>query len=178
MLARIDTDHRHISTLLDLLERKIERLQQGGAIQMTMLRDVVDYLHRYADQCHHPMEDILYQFYLDKTGQSEGEIHRLGHDHLALADATNAILDTLNMILSDQVVPRQRLIKDLQLLLTMQRQHLQFEDTVLLPKISAALDEQDWQQLQSEIAHKIQSDPLFNSSERDYEDLRAYLAEA
>ncbi|QIZ77530.1 hemerythrin domain-containing protein [Ferrimonas lipolytica] len=177
MLARIDTDHRHITSLLNLLADKIDRLEQGGAVQMTMLHDAVDYLHRYADHCHHPLEDILYQYYLDKTEQSEGDVHRLAQEHHNLADATNAILDTLRMILNDQVVPRERLIKDLQLFLTMQRDHLSYEDNVLLPKVAAALDEDDWSKLQVMVADKIQHDPLFSSSARDYEDLRAYLAE-
>ena len=49
MLARIHTDHRHILILLDVLEGKAERLEQGEGVRLPLIRDIVDYLQTYAD---------------------------------------------------------------------------------------------------------------------------------
>ncbi|WP_028117685.1 hemerythrin domain-containing protein [Ferrimonas senticii] len=176
MLERIAEDHRHFHILLDLLEQKIERLEQGGGINMPMLQELIDYLHRYADRCHHPLEDRIYQFYLERTGQPALTLHKLAEEHQALAQATSAILATVTMILADQVVPRQRLVANLRQFLTLQRNHLSYEDQQLLPKIAATLSEDDWQSLTPQLQQLCQSDPLFANSGADYQHLRDYLA--
>ncbi len=178
LLARIHTDHKHFSTLLTLLDKKADRLEEGDAINLNFLRDVVDYLQRYADHSHHPMEDILYQYYLDKTGNSQGAVHRLAEEHGFLREATDQLMDTLNMILNDAVVPRDRLIADIKAFVSMQRHHLAQEEEHVLPKLERELDEKDWRVVNAKVADTLINDPLFNSDKDDqYEELRAYLVE-
>ncbi|GAA4873879.1 hemerythrin domain-containing protein [Ferrimonas pelagia] len=179
MLARIHTDHAHILTLLNLLDRKAGRLERGEEVSLTLIRDVIDYLQRYADNSHHPMEDILYQYYLEKVGETDGTVHRLAQEHETLRIATDQLMDTLNMILNDAVVPRERLITDLKTFAGQQRRHLEQEEKHVLPKLEQELKEDDWQLLQQQVADTLMDDPLFSGGgEREYEDLRAYLSEA
>ncbi|MBY6188070.1 hemerythrin domain-containing protein [Marinobacter hydrocarbonoclasticus] len=180
MLARIHTDHAHISTLLSVLAGKAQRLKAGQEVNLSVVRDVVDYLQRYADQSHHPMEDILYQYYLDKVGDTQqGEVHRLAIEHGKLREATDQLFDTLNMILNDAVVPRERLIEDIEDFVALQRNHLEQEEVRVLPLLERSLGEQDWEQIHRLVASKLVDDPLFGETgDREFEDLRAYLMEA
>ncbi len=177
MLARIHTDHAHISTLLSVLAGKVQRLKAGQEVNLSVVRDVVDYLQRYADQCHHPMEDILYQYYLDKVGDTkEGDLHQLAVEHRKLREATDQLFDTLNMILNDAVVPRERLIADIDEFVVLQRTHLEQEEIRVLPLLERTLGEQDWEKIHRLVASKLVDDPLFGETgDREFEDLRAYL---
>lgn len=178
MLARIHTDHRHISTLLAVLARKVIKLRSGQEINLSLVRDVVDYLQRYADRSHHPMEDILYQYYLDKKGES-GDVHRLAMEHRQLQKITEQLFDTLTMILNDAVVPRDRLIDEIDGFVEIQRKHLQEEEGQILPLLEEHLDDNDWETVRKLVANKLVDDPLFGESgDREYEDLRAYLVDA
>ncbi|MBY5993445.1 hemerythrin domain-containing protein [Ferrimonas balearica] len=180
MLARIHTDHAHISTLLSVLSGKVQRLKDGQEVNLTLVRDVVDYLQRYADHSHHPMEDILYQYYLDKVGDtSQGEVHKLAQEHHKLQQATDQLFDTLTMILNDAVVPRERLIADIEAFVVMQRTHLEQEELRVLPLLERSLDEKDWEQIHRLVASKLVDDPLFGETgDREFEDLRTYLMDA
>ncbi|MBW3140785.1 hemerythrin domain-containing protein [Ferrimonas balearica] len=177
MLARIHTDHAHISTLLSVLSAKAQRLKQGQEVNLSVIRDVVDYLQRYADQSHHPMEDILYQYYLDKVGDTQqGEVHQLAIEHRKLREATDQLFDTLNMILNDAVVPRERLIADIEDFVRLQRTHLEQEEVRVLPLLERTLTDHDWQQIHRLVANKLVEDPLFgDTGDREFEDLREYL---
>ncbi|SHH79955.1 hemerythrin domain-containing protein [Ferrimonas marina] len=178
MLARIHTDHAHIATLLALLDNKANRLALGQEVSLPLVRDVIDYLQRYADHSHHPMEDILYQYYLEKQGKGAETVHRLGQEHKVLAESTDQLMDTLNMILNDAVVPRERLIADLRDFAHQQRHHLEQEERYVLPVLEQELTEADWAILQQKVATKLIEDPLFSEgNDQEYEDLRAYLAE-
>ncbi|TKB50181.1 hemerythrin domain-containing protein [Ferrimonas aestuarii] len=178
MLARIRTDHRHILTLLNLLHQKIERLQAGQEVNLTLLRDVIYYLLRYADCSHHPLEDILYRYYLEKMGSSD-QVSQLEVEHQSLRRATENLLDTLNTILNDVVVPRERLIQGIQEFVSMQTRHLTYEEQHILPLMEAEFTDEDWQQLDQQVASKLMDDPLFGrGGDQDFEDLRSYLVDA
>ncbi|GAA5190853.1 hemerythrin domain-containing protein [Ferrimonas gelatinilytica] len=178
LLERIHTDHKHISKLLNLLDKKAIRLEDGEAINLNFLRDVIDYLQRYADHSHHPMEDILYHYYLDKNGGSQGAIHRLEEEHAILREATDQLMDTLNMILNDAVVPRDRLIANIKDFAAMQRRHLAQEEEHVLPKLEKELTDEDWQKVEQRVSETLIKDPLFNNEkDSDYDELRAYLAD-
>ncbi|WP_028110408.1 hemerythrin domain-containing protein [Ferrimonas futtsuensis] len=177
MLARIHTDHKHILTLLRVLSGKAKSLREGQEVNLTLIRDVVHYLMQYADHSHHPMEDILYRHYLDKTGR-EGEVSQLEKEHQSLHVSTEELLDTLGMILNDAVVPREKLIHDVEAFVQMQINHLKYEEGKVLPLLEATFDEDDWKQVDRLVASKLVEDPLFGSaSEQEFEDLRNYLAD-
>ncbi|SDK11949.1 Hemerythrin-like domain-containing protein [Ferrimonas sediminum] len=178
MLARIHTDHKHILTLLRVLSGKAKSLREGQEVNLTLIRDVVHYLLQYADTSHHPMEDILYRYYLEKKGVEE-QISQLEVEHQSLRVATEELLDTLGMILNDAVIPREKLISDVERFVRMQTRHLEYEESKILPMLEASFNEDDWKQVDQLVASKLVEDPLFGrGSEQEFEDLRNYLADA
>ncbi len=176
MLARIAHDHHQFSQVLSLFELQVARLQQGAYCDMLLLHEVVTYLHHYADQQHHPLEDEIYQYYLEVLGDDEGAVHQLQQEHLLISQVTEAILATLTLILSDHVVPRQQLTDRLLQFVALQRAHLLYEDKELLPRIAARLTQQDWHDL-SVRCGKLPLDPVFDNKVEAYTTLRQTLGQ-
>ncbi|MFI3246945.1 MAG: hemerythrin [Ferrimonas sp.] len=174
MLARIAHDHHQFSQVLCLFELQVVRLQQGAYCDMMLLHEAVAYLHHYADQQHHPLEDEIYQYYLEVLGEDEGAVHQLRQEHLLISQITEAILATLALILSDHVVPRQQLTDRLLQFVALQRAHLLYEDKELLPRITARLTQQDWHELANRCG-RLPLDPLLDDRVEAYTALQEAL---
>jgi hemerythrin-like domain-containing protein len=128
----------------------------------------------YAEHSHHPLEDIIFDYYSNKTGQANyGQLY---NEHHRLAEASGALVYSLNMILSDVVISREKLIKDLKEYLELQQQHMQYEEQEVFPKFMKTLDEADWQKIDVLSQNRLVDDPLFNDNGKTtFEDLRAYI---
>ncbi len=55
-------EHRLIERLIALLEKEIQSLQSGKAVDIPFIKGTADFIKAYADECHHGKEeDILFR---------------------------------------------------------------------------------------------------------------------
>lgn len=175
MLARLNHDHKHIAILLKILKVKQRRLAQGEMVNFNLIRDVVEYMQSYAEHSHHPLEDIIYSYYLTKTAQTSGE-DTLAAQHKSLVDASASLMASLNLILSDVVVSKEQLILDLKAYVTQQQDHMSYEETVIFPQWDKAIGPDDWREIQALCTLKLINDPLFSDDDNVvFEELREYI---
>ncbi|WP_443019454.1 hemerythrin domain-containing protein, partial [Shewanella sp. SG41-4] len=86
---------------------------------------------------------------------------------------------SLNMILSDVVISRDKLINDLQEYIELQQLHMQYEEREVFPNFVKALDNNDWQKINVLCQNRLIEDPLFNDNDKTiFEDLRTYIEHA
>ncbi|MEG3753881.1 hemerythrin domain-containing protein [Psychromonas arctica] len=167
MINRIHKDHINIMQLLKVIENKIAMLKIDGSIDYQLLKSITDYLKSYADKYHHPMEDLIYAYYLKYRVVSDQVANRLEEDHQQLSDLTTELDDMLNMILLDAIIPKDIFIEKLETFVNKQKQHLSYEELSILPAIQASLTEDDWAHLSLQWKHKEYVDPLFGDSISD-----------
>ncbi|CAM3231511.1 hemerythrin domain-containing protein [Shewanella violacea] len=174
MLARLNHDHKHMAILLNILKVKHNRLAQGEAVNFNLIRDVVEYMQTYAEHSHHPLEDIIYSYYLKKTAHMGTK--QLAEQHQGLIDESASLMASLNLILSDVVVSREQLVLDLRAYVILQEEHMLFEETDIFPRWAEVIDQTDWQEIQALCSLKLIDDPLFSDNDNVlFEELRDYI---
>ncbi|ASF17324.1 hemerythrin domain-containing protein [Shewanella xiamenensis] len=174
MLKRLMHDHKHIAVLLNVLKNKQMKLVEGEAINFIVVRDIVEYMQGYAERSHHPVEDIIYAYYL--AHKANDEIDKLSAEHQVVTAASSALMNTLNLILSDIVVARDKLIADFAEYVDLQEKHMQMEEREIFPLLAKSLTEQDWKEIEQQCQASLIDDPLFLDREQQaFDDLRSYL---
>ncbi|MFQ6371299.1 hemerythrin domain-containing protein [Shewanella sp. YIC-542] len=174
MLSRLMNDHKHIAVLLNLLKAKYQKLSDGERVNFCLVRDVVEYMQEYAEHSHHPVEDIVYAYYVEKFAKDEST-KRLSEEHHKVVAASAALAATLNLILNDIVVAKEQLVQELRDYVTLQEQHMLYEEDYIFPKLQRELTDDDWAQIQQSCAQQLVEDPLFSSDDQTFDELRQYI---
>ncbi|MEL0629302.1 hemerythrin domain-containing protein [Psychromonas aquatilis] len=161
MLNIIHKDHKNIMQLLLLVEDNINLLKDEQEIDYQLIKSITSYLKKYADKYHHPMENLIYAHYLKYRVVEDKVANRLVDEHKNLKLITADIDEMLDMIMLDAIIPKELIIEKLSGFLSLQRQHLMYEETEVLPQIAQTLTEDDWAHLNLQWQHKKYEDPLF-----------------
>lgn len=178
MLKRLKQDHKHIAMLLKILRNKHQRLLNGDFVNFNLVRDIVEYMQGYAEHSHHPMEDIIYEYYASKSAHSEQTSSRLLDEHKQLVEASASLMVSLNAILSDIIVAKEKLTTELDEYISLQTRHMEYEEHDVFPKLVAGLDDNDWRNINEMSVQKLVDDPLFSENDNQlFEELRRYIAE-
>ncbi|WP_028862232.1 hemerythrin domain-containing protein [Psychromonas aquimarina] len=167
MLAIIRNDHANINQLLSILRKKIIRLEQDEKIDYRLIKAMITYLREYSDKYHHPMEDLIYEYYLKYRVVPDEVANRLSREHKLISKATIELDELLDMILLDAIVPKEHCIKKLNDFVKFQSAHLAYEEQEVLPAIKESLSPDDWSTLQQQWLHDEYSDPLFGDTISD-----------
>ncbi|MCW8334493.1 hemerythrin domain-containing protein [Vibrio sp. SCSIO 43135] len=177
MIERIRREHGYMVRLLAILRSKVAMLRNEQSINYSLVREVVDYLANHSERVHHPKEDILYGYFIEKYGQ-QFEISNLEHEHVELSKKTHAFLDTVDMILSDAVIPQDIFIGQLEEFVLSQKRHLETEEQSVLPLINKTFTTQDWQEVESRWSVS-EDDPVFGETIADrYQQLAQRVQQA
>ncbi|QSX34736.1 hemerythrin domain-containing protein [Shewanella avicenniae] len=175
MLQRLQNDHKHIAVLLNLLKGKYQKLADGETVNFALVRDVVEYMQGYTEHSHHPLEDIVYEYYLERFARQDSA-QRLSTEHQKLVDSSSALAATLNLILNDIVVAKDKLVEELKDYVTMQEEHLRFEEQNVFPLLEKTMTAEDWQNVSAMCSERLVDDPLFTAGDDlVFEELRQYI---
>lgn len=162
IIDSLHTDHINFSRLLVLLDQQAGVLKDGGLPDFEVMLDTIDYLQNYADLYHHPREDLIFRFFLERSDVAREAIDELRRQHRALWDSTNRLRVAIDGILHGEIVPRADFLDQLGTYLTEQREHLNEEEGYILPLLKQAFSAADWEDLNRSLPFR--SDPLFGPS--------------
>ena len=164
-------EHTRIASLLDFTEQQLTAFREGKDPDYELLRDVVHYLHHYADRYHHPRENAAFARLLSRDPWLDLPISRLLQEHRVLEAAGRTLLKHLDDILQDAVIPRDTVEATAATYLLYYRQHLAAEETAVLPRASRLLQPEDWAAVASAVP--AAPDPLFGEDiDERYQELR------
>lgn len=177
MLEVIHNDHINMSKLLKLLRKKIEVLKSDKEIDFRLTKNIISYLRTYSDKYHHPLEDFIYEFYLENYVVPDDISSRLPTEHKEMKSATIELDELLNMILLDAIVPKDECIERLESFVTQQEKHMSYEEMEVLPLIEHNLSDVDWIKIKQDWLHLDGTiDPLFGENVSDqYQELSAVI---
>ena len=161
MIESIHQDHKNIMGLLQVLNNKVNLLKEDKKIDYKVIKAIIMYLKKYADKYHHPMEDLIYAYYLKYRVVSDQVANRLSDEHQQLKVITKDLDDMVDMVLLDAIMPKELVIDKLELFVTRQQQHLDYEEQKVLPAIKKSLTPDDWESLRQQWKHHEYVDPLF-----------------
>jgi hemerythrin-like domain-containing protein len=164
MLDIIHNDHRNINQLLRILRAKIKLLENDEQIDYRLIKAIINYLRNYADKYHHPMEDLIYAYYLRFRVVPDEVAIRLSREHKLIKEVTVELNELIEMVLLDAIVPKEQCLEKLTEFVEVQAAHLMYEESQILPGIRDSLTEDDWANLEQQWQHNHYDDPLFGDN--------------
>lgn len=149
LIERIGADHAYIGRLL----RKLEDLVDGAREPRSWARAAgcLVELDDFTEGLHHPLEDRIFDHLVNKglTPSERWLVFRNLHQHQEIRALSSALMSELDRRRSGAIAEPSGVTRALSAYLSLQREHLRFEETHLLPLLMAAFDENDWQTLSS-----------------------------
>lgn len=159
ILADLREDHRNIAVMLDLLEREVDRIREGGKPDYELIHDIMRYMTVYSDAVHHPKEDVLYAAMKKEQPDSAAGLERVPPEHAELAQLGESLRNDIEAIASGAAVTRKRLIVDAVDYIGRQRKHMAWEETDLFPRADTLAGAENSMFL--DIEHLNRLDPVF-----------------
>lgn len=174
VVSELHQDHVNLSKLLEILDKKILKLKEGDQPNINLMADVIGYIATYAEGYHHPREDKLYAYFHGKNNQLDEVMKECEDAHVNLKGYAHALLETIDGVLHDAVVPMGDFIGKLEDFVLNEKAHLDFEETKVFPLLNEIATNADWKKVEKQLP--VEEDPLFGEKRtEEYKSLYAEL---
>ncbi len=161
ILDQLHKDHINFVKLLEFLEDQMQQLKDCKHADFELILDALRYMKEYPDLVHHPLENVVFKYFLDHYDEVHNELNLLLHEHDELPELTNRLIEMLQAVLANEPQEREKLYRYLEEYIGAQKQHMNKEESPVYPAIDSRLGENDWQNINSELAFIV--DPMFGS---------------
>lgn len=160
LITRLKLDHQRLAKVLHELEIVANDVDRGtaGSDQLFCL---LDYLAEYPHQIHHPTEDLVFDELLKKplTTEQQQIVEGNAMQHKELEKKTAELMDSV-----DDADFRDN--ETLREYVTLQRNHMGYEESVVFQMATELFSDADWQAVAT---HKERlHDPLFDAAEHRF----------
>lgn len=159
LVAVWHAQHLNFTRLLDLLEKQVAAFLAGEQPDYDLMRDIVYYLRHYADQLHHPQEDLVFARLGELDPKMKPQTDRLVQEHRVIAAAGETLLKHLDAVVAGALEPRSNVEAAAATFLSHYRQHLAIEDREVIPQAADLLTPEDWAAVAAAVP--AVPDPLF-----------------
>ncbi len=163
LLDRLAEDHRRLAHLLVMLEHMLDRFHDGAEPDYELMCELLEYMIDYADQVHHPSEDLIFERLLSTPGQGHAVLRRLMIQHQTLAQLNRRFKESLEGIVHEEVLRRDEVEQQGRELVHTLREHMRLEDEEAFPIAAEVLTGADWAELQAQ-APTVE-DPVFGQAD-------------
>jgi len=174
LFETLTTQHKNIHKLVTLIEKEIDRVDDGEMPNIELMADMMQYLIRYVDVAHHPLEETLMSIYESETDSTDESVATCKAQHkqiLALGQTFSAVIEGVR---EEQLVERQQFVEAGRDYVETQMEHMNLEEGKVFPVLRAALSDEQIKQADSEISSS--RDPLFGAIvEDEYQKLYDYI---
>ena len=159
ILAKLHKDHMNFAKLIAFLDKQLTLLEDCKHPDIVTTLDAIKYMKNYPDVVHHPLENVVFEYYLKNYQEVREEVLQLLEEHQEIPVLTDKLLATLEAVLADEPQDRQVLCNNLKAYLSIQKEHMDSEEASIFPMLDSKLDDKDWENIKSELADV--EDPLF-----------------
>lgn len=150
----METEHRHIETVVKALGGAAAVLEQGQRPEVAMLTTAAEFLRVYADKLHHGKEEALFFPLLVKRGvPAQGcPIGGLNHEHEKGRGLVRALAEQVSAYGRGQAGASDALLQTLRGLADLYPNHIWKEDAMVFPLADKLLSAADCQELEEQFA--------------------------
>lgn len=172
-IAAWHAEHLNFSRLLRLFEEQVVLFAQGETADYKLMQDIVHYLRHFPELHHHRYENEVYRRVSERTPALAPLVDQLLQEHRVIAACGEQLAGLLDAVLNDGAVVRSDLEAAAATFLVYYRNHIETEETRMLPRVAEAMRPEDWAGVASAVAEKGRGDPLFGpEAEQRYRALR------
>ncbi len=167
-------EHAHIRKLLQLVEKEIDKVAHEATPNVSLLMDIMQYLTRYVDVAHHPLEELLIARYEETAGTDNDAVEECKRQHVNLGESGREFSAVVEAVREEQLVERVQFERVGRRFVQAQYDHIDLEENRVFPALAEALDEKAMQEVADEMAAR--RDPLFGGIvEKEYSQLYDYI---
>lgn len=148
-------EHRLIERMVSVLDRERERVEATGIVDTVLAAQAVDFMHAYADRCHHGKEeDILFQTLRGKELNAEDRrtMERLMDEHRRSREMVAELKGTVAEYAGGDPAAAVKVSDVLRRLIVLYRQHIKLEDEDFFPHAMKYLSKEEDAQMLEEFA--------------------------
>ena len=180
LINQLITDHKNLTRLLNILDDQVKAFMLNSNDEendFSVLLETLDYLNAYPQKWHHPAEDLILNFLLEKDLNKEDKdsIKTILKQHQVLEKETKKLEELFLSITNDAIIPMRRISEQFFSYLDLQREHIETENHLVFPIMEQNITESEWQSLQGKLSNTLK-DPLFQTRiKSEYNILYRYL---
>jgi hemerythrin-like domain-containing protein len=148
----LENEHHYILKMIGALTVLTETLEKGEQVEPETLKNMVEFMRIFADQCHHGKEEALLFPLLEKRGVSpQGcPIGVLIHDHQTGRTLVTGLAEAAEGYQKGDPAARDALLKNIYGITALYPGHIWKEDYLAFPMSNKVLTEEDQQNLSEE----------------------------
>jgi hemerythrin-like domain-containing protein len=161
LLERLDLEHRRLARVLDLLDKLLDGFHEGAEPDYELTCEMLEYMESYADQVHHPTEDLIFRRVLERAGADQPILGILMHQHRTLVELNRRFRQSLEGVVHEEVLRRDEVESQGRELVDTLRRHMVLEDSEAFPLVLQYLSPDEWEEL-AEAAPDAE-DPVFGA---------------
>lgn len=160
LLLRIE--HHQADDLLTSVESEIE---SDGEVDLALMQSIADYFDDYPDQCHHPVEDLVFRKLEKRDPARAVAVGEILDDHRSISEITGrlvaAVKQTSNGGNGDQTALRAVMRE----FVDRYRTHMESEEREFFPLALELLRDEDWADVEYQLFDG--RDPLYDREVED-----------
>jgi hemerythrin-like domain-containing protein len=175
IMASLNSEHRHIASLLDALAEQSDNLLPGRVPDYALMRDIARYMASFPDEYHHPREDLLFARLRARDPGAESAVLALEEGHEEIYRRSRELRAALDAVVENGSAADARKLKFLcDRYIGFYWDHINTEEGKVFPLAMAKLRRDDWLAVNSE--SRQVDDPLFGARVRkEYRRLSRHL---
>lgn len=171
----LEREHKVIQKAVAIMAQLVEQLEMRHAVKPDILRDLLQFMRVFSDQCHHGKEESYFFPYLESKGvPSTGcPLSALKGEHAKSRQLMEDLSSATAAYIAEPEKGRRTLIEVLQSLVILYPAHIWKEDYLLFPMADKILSQRDHELLleQFEKAEEVLPTDAHYSFEALAEDL-------
>ncbi len=163
----IKTEHINVWRILNTLEELLdEAVRRGTRPDARVIGEILLYLETYADRVHHPKEDdYLFKALRERSPEAMEVIDELERQHAEGGPQLERVWEALRFCEEQFPEGLERLRSEVDAYIRFQRDHINLEESRILPLARRSLTDADWEPINR--AFLDNEDPLFGSKVRE-----------
>ena len=159
VITMLQTDHRNVGVLLKLLDPSMSKLAQEIPADFVPILDIMNYMTRYSDLFHHPMEELVFKKLMERDDNTSPLVATLIAEHKFLGEKGRQLINRVRNVVNGFEPHEGRLAPERQDYAIALGKHMSREETEVFPLASKLLSDDDWAAIERRLVAR--ADPLF-----------------
>ena len=159
VISVLQKDHQNVGVLLQLLDPLASKPGTGTPADFVPILDIMNYLTRYSDLFHHPMEELVFKKLIERDDSAAPLAATLTAEHKMLAEKGGQLLQSVRNVVNGFEPHERGLSPACRDYVIFLRTHMSREESEVFPLASRLLSDDDWGSIERGLVAR--EDPLF-----------------
>ncbi len=160
------SEHLALKGVGRILKMEAALLEQGKDVDVSLLKDIVEYIEEFPDTIHHPKEErYIFRAMRARSPQAGDLLDRLYREHLEENALIAEFGKNLNAYENDREAGREDLAKIARIYSEFLEGHMKLENEEAFPLAEKVLTEEDWADIDAAFAEN--RDPFATGEQLD-----------